>query len=518
MPGRSHSGEMESPMARSSKAHETRHSSLVSRHSSLPRIPLRSTRLRLSAGSIVMATGSTCAAADTGTSFLSLKHSLQSKDSWRSLPDSSLSALATARDSSGRSLLFYVTTSSTADFLLTHGCDAELRDKYGQCALHTAVAAQQLEVVQVLLRHCPALLQQRDDAQRQPVHEVADREMLESAAHRQQRARARPSRSRCLPTALTVHMFAACRSCEVSACSRSRSGQCRWARRSSAAQGCSHRARRHRQVRPQPSRQRPALLPCCASAQARAVLCCPGCRYLLSQSVSVDARDSAGRTAVHRCSEYGHLSLLRPLLAASASPLTADNAGWTPLHCAALGAWPMHESHRELITALLQAGADVHATEAQGLTALHVCTDTPAARRLLNAGADITASDGSGRMPLHYASHENSMSDSRRAQAAPTVVRGSLSRLLPFCLAACWWKLAHRWILETSQSAAGRLRLSTHCSWLMLCAAVCRPAHVTASSALLVISAPRATRSSQPNVLASRSLHPAAAAASVLMC
>ena len=155
-------------------------------------------------------------------------------------------------------------------------------------------------------------------------------------------------------------------------------------------------------------------------------------RYLLSQSVSVDAPDSAGRTAVHHCSEHGHLSLLLLLLAASASPRTADHAGWTPLHCAALGAWPMHESHREVITALLEAGADVHAREAQGLTPLHVCTDTPAARRLLKAGADITATDSSGRMPLHYASHENSMS----AQASTAGATVSARRRCSFILSA----------------------------------------------------------------------------------
>ena len=135
----------------------------------------------------------------SGSSFLSLKHLLLADESWRSLPTSSLAALASARDSSRRSLLFYVTTSSAAEFLLAHGCDAELRDKYGQCALHTAVAGGQLNVVKVLLRHRPSLLELRDEAQRQPVHEAADREMLESAPQRPHRLQRLPLSSHLYP-------------------------------------------------------------------------------------------------------------------------------------------------------------------------------------------------------------------------------------------------------------------------------------------------------------------------------
>ena len=69
----------------------------------------------------------------------------------------------------------------------------------------------------------------------------------------------------------------------------------------------------------------------------------------------------------------------------------------------------MHESHTLCIDHLLACGAAVNAREAQGLTALHVCSDTPAARRLVAAGAEVQGRDGSGRMPIHYASHENTI-------------------------------------------------------------------------------------------------------------
>ena len=131
--------------------------------------------------------------------------------------------------------------------------------------------------------------------------------------------------------------------------------------------------------------------------------------FLLSHGVLVDARDTAGRTAVHYCSERGHNAVLNRLLAAGFSPTTLDAAHWAPLHFACLGEWPMHESHSLITAALLQHGADVNASELSGLRPLHVCTDTPVARLLVAAGAELEAEDTAGRRAIHYASHENTI-------------------------------------------------------------------------------------------------------------
>ena len=131
--------------------------------------------------------------------------------------------------------------------------------------------------------------------------------------------------------------------------------------------------------------------------------------FLLSHGVTIDARDIAGRTAVHYCSEHGHITILNLLLDAGFSPRTLDAAHWTPLHFACLGEWPMHESHSLITAALLSHGADVNAIETSGLRPLHVCTDTPAARLLVAAGAEIEAMDTAGRRAVHYASHENTI-------------------------------------------------------------------------------------------------------------
>ena len=55
---------------------------------------------------------------------------------------------------------------------------------------------------------------------------------------------------------------------------------------------------------------------------------------------------------------------------------------------------------------LLQSGADVHATDDEGLTALHLAAfrgDLTSAKLLLAAGARIGARDRIGMTPLHHA-------------------------------------------------------------------------------------------------------------------
>jgi ankyrin repeat protein len=69
----------------------------------------------------------------------------------------------------------------------------------------------------------------------------------------------------------------------------------------------------------------------------------------------------------------------------------------------------MHESHSLIIAHLLTFPIQINAKERQGLTPLHVCTDTPAARLLVKSGADVRARDEGGKVAIHYASHENTI-------------------------------------------------------------------------------------------------------------
>ena len=102
-------------------------------------------------------------------------------------------------------------------------------------------------------------------------------------------------------------------------------------------------------------------------------------------AVDVNILNGVGRTPLHNAAECGHHQIMQTLIAHGADIDSRDIAGWSPLHCASLGAWPQHESHRICIEILLRCGADVNALETSGLTPLHVCTDTPAARVLVAA-------------------------------------------------------------------------------------------------------------------------------------
>ena len=102
---------------------------------------------------------------------------------WASWPRSTRSQLASLRDSSGRSLLFYASTVDAVDFLHQEGADLHLVDGYGQTALHTAVASDLLPVASRLIDLCPGLLHVRDDAQRPPLISCVSCDMLQSDAH-----------------------------------------------------------------------------------------------------------------------------------------------------------------------------------------------------------------------------------------------------------------------------------------------------------------------------------------------
>ncbi len=119
--------------------------------------------------------------------------------------------------------------------------------------------------------------------------------------------------------------------------------------------------------------------------QARGVL--PVDKYgatPLHQAPGLDAIDGGGDTA----------ALTMGLLASGANVHVATQAGFTPLHMAAM------QDCAGCVRALLKAGAKVQALTGLGQTPLH--QSHPAMRPLLlAAGADVTVRDTMGRTPLH---------------------------------------------------------------------------------------------------------------------
>ncbi|MFH2203291.1 MAG: ankyrin repeat domain-containing protein [Elusimicrobiota bacterium] len=69
---------------------------------------------------------------------------------------------------------------------------------------------------------------------------------------------------------------------------------------------------------------------------------------------------------------------------------------------------PLHvASEREVVTALLEAGADINAVDVMGLTPLHTAKRPEIVDILIAAGADVKAQGAVGATPLHMATFPN---------------------------------------------------------------------------------------------------------------
>ena len=181
-------------------------------------------------------------------------------------------------------------------------------------------------------------------------------------------------------------------------------------------------------------------------------------RALVDAGADPRARNDEGNTPLHHAKTAG---IVRALAKAGADPRVTNLEGDTPLHRAAqwtedprvatalvqFGAFPMartdnsgnddywtdaleaaskplwkdrlitplhraaaHNRNAEVVTALLQASAEVRARTANGTTALHAAAvneNEDVTLALLDAGADPAAADQLGVTPLHYAAGRN---------------------------------------------------------------------------------------------------------------
>jgi len=118
-----------------------------------------------------------------------------------------------------------------------------------------------------------------------------------------------------------------------------------------------------------------------------------------------------GDSALHLAAAGYRLEIVRLLLAAKADPNAAGNhRRSTPLHYAADGyiTGPVWDAKRQVSTlrCLLDGGADLHAQDKNGATALHRAVRTrcaAAVRFLLASGADPTLKNKPGSTPFHLA-------------------------------------------------------------------------------------------------------------------
>jgi hypothetical protein len=94
------------------------------------------------------------------------------------------------------------------------------------------------------------------------------------------------------------------------------------------------------------------------------------------------------------------VAVVTALVEAGADKEASDADGWTPLNVAAC------EGHVAVVTALVEAGADKEAAAADGWTPLNVAAchgHVAVVTALVEAGADKEAADADGTTPLHLA-------------------------------------------------------------------------------------------------------------------
>lgn len=130
-------------------------------------------------------------------------------------------------------------------------------------------------------------------------------------------------------------------------------------------------------------------------------------RQLLALGADLEARDAAGRTALHEAVERGHYTVCDELMNLGADPDAADAEGRTPLYIATVRHLP--EMVR-CLTGKYQPDRQ-KARSAPRATLLHAAIAAPGdevatlttCRKLLRAGADMNARNERGETPLQLA-------------------------------------------------------------------------------------------------------------------
>ena len=115
---------------------------------------------------------------------------------------------------------------------------------------------------------------------------------------------------------------------------------------------------------------------------------------------NVNARGEDGETPLHVAAAHGIPEIVTALIEAGADVNARATGGMTPLHVAALSEKP------EIVTALSEAGADVNARMKAGETPLHLAAmrGTPeVVTALLEAGASGSVKNSKGETPFDLA-------------------------------------------------------------------------------------------------------------------
>ena len=131
--------------------------------------------------------------------------------------------------------------------------------------------------------------------------------------------------------------------------------------------------------------------------------CCNDFRNVLSVFVTagadVNARDTAGKTPLHRASASNLTGVISALLDEGADPAARDSRGSTPLHAAVGSWWRASDNSVRLLAA---AGADLNARNNDGETPLDIARSrnaTATVQTLVELGVDPAAASGADIAP-----------------------------------------------------------------------------------------------------------------------
>nr|XP_036232839.1 uncharacterized protein LOC106615058 [Bactrocera oleae] len=130
------------------------------------------------------------------------------------------------------------------------------------------------------------------------------------------------------------------------------------------------------------------------------------CRSILNFMDFINTQDDGGWTAMVWAAELGHTEIVSLLLNHGADPNICDNDNNTVLHWATL-----HSNGLETITMLLQAGTDCNVQNVEGDTPLHIACRHSITRlciALIANGADLMVKNKADELPYDCIPHEDS--------------------------------------------------------------------------------------------------------------
>ena len=177
-------------------------------------------------------------------------------------------------------------------------------------------------------------------------------------------------------------------------------------------------------------------------------------RGLLEAGADPQALASDGASPLHAGAASVDAEVLTLLLRAGVDPAGRDDGGRTPLHLAVgmsqSNGWGYANHFSQpgfqppwlpRVLALLEAGADPDARDAEGNTPLHLSLwtrDSTLVSVLAQAGADVNARNGSGETPLHIARAQNGVATLRKLLelGADPEARDDAGRVAD---PACYW-------------------------------------------------------------------------------